>query len=52
MMELALTQDKIAHGTAIVGEKSCCITTPDGIEFYYMMLNSSTGFVRTALLDS
>lgn len=51
-LETAITQDKIAHGTAVVGDKSCCLTTPDGIEFYYMVLHSSTGFVRTALLDS
>ena len=38
--------------TAVVGDKSCVITTPDGVDFYYMLLHSSTAFVRCALIDS
>lgn len=39
-------------GTAVVGDKSCVITSPDGIDFYYTLINSSTGFVRCAMIDS
>ena len=38
--------------TAVVGDKSCVITSPDGVDFYYMLLHSSTAFVRCALIDS
>lgn len=38
--------------TAVVGDKSCVITAPDGVDFYYMLLHSSTAFVRCALIDS
>lgn len=39
-------------GAAVVGDKSCVITSPDGIDFYYLLLHSTTAFVRCALLDS
>ncbi len=38
--------------TAVVGDKSCIIQSPDGIDFYYIILHSSTAFVRCALIDS
>ena len=38
--------------TAVVGDKSCVLTTPDGVDFYYMLLHSSPAFVRCALIDS
>ena len=39
-------------GAATVGDKSCIITSPDGIDFYYIILHSSAAFVRCALIDS
>lgn len=39
-------------GTAVVGDRGTCLTSPSGIEFYYLLLSSSTGFVRCALIDS
>lgn len=38
--------------TTVVWDKSCCITSIDWIEFYYSLINSSTWFVRCALIDS
>jgi len=55
--ELGLLQPKINQwlypgGTAVVGDKSLVLTSPDGIDFYYLLLHSSTAFVRCALIDS
>lgn len=50
--EPKLTQWLYPQSTAVVWDKSFCITSPDWIEFYYMLCNSSTAFLRTALLDS
>lgn len=47
-----MTQFLYPASTAVVGDKSCCVTSPDGIEYYYNLLHSSTGFVRCAMLDS
>ena len=47
-----LTQFVYPAGAAVVGDKSCCLTSPDGIEYYYNILHSSTGFVRCAMIDS
>ena len=38
--------------TAVQGDRSACMRSPDNIEFYYLLLHSSNAFVRTALLDS
>lgn len=38
--------------TAAVGDKSCIIRSPDGVDFYYIILHSSNAFVRCALIDS
>lgn len=38
--------------TAVVGDKSLILTTPEGIDFYYMLLHSSNAFLRCALIDS
>jgi hypothetical protein len=40
------------NSTAVVGDKSCILTSPDGIDFYYIILHSSPAFVRCALIDS
>ena len=47
-----LTQFLYPASTAVVGDKSCCVTSPDGIEFYYNLLHSSNGFLRCAMIDS
>ena len=46
------TQETDPVYTAVVGDKSCCLTSPDGIEYYYNLLHSSTGFLRCAMIDS
>ena len=38
--------------TAVIGDKSCIIQSPDGVDFYYIILHSSNAFVRCALIDS
>lgn len=38
--------------TAVQGDRSVCLRSPDNVEFYYLLLHSSTAFVRCALLDS
>ena len=47
-----ITQNAYPASTAVVGDKSCCLTSPDGIEYYYNILHSSTGFLRCAMIDS
>ena len=51
-LEPKMNQWLYPTGAAVVGDKSCVITSPDGIDFYYLLLHSSTAFVRCALLDS
>lgn len=46
------TQYAYPMSTVVVGDKSCCLTSPDGIEFYYNLLHSSTAFLRCAMIDS
>lgn len=47
-----ITQWLYPSSTATVGDRSCIITSPDGIDFYYIILHSSPAFVRCALIDS
>ena len=47
-----ITQSAYPVSTAVVGDKSCCLTSPDGIEYYYNLLHSSTAFLRCAMIDS
>lgn len=51
-MEPKMTQWLYPSGVAYVGDKSCVITSPDGIDFYYLSISGSTGFVRCAIIDS
>jgi len=51
-LEPKLNQWLYPAGTAVVGDKSCILTSPDGIDFYYLLLHSNIGFVRCALIDS
>jgi hypothetical protein len=48
-MSQVATQWLLAQGAALVGDRSFVIKSPDGIEFFYMMLSTSTSFVRTPL---
>lgn len=47
-----ITQWLYPTSTAVVGDKSCIIQSPDGIDYYYIILHSSPAFVRCALIDS
>lgn len=37
--------------TAVVGDRSCCMTSPDGVEYFFTIPNSTNSLVRTGLLD-
>jgi hypothetical protein len=50
-LEPKLNQWLYPPSTAVVGNKSCCLTSPEGIEFYYILLPSSTAFLRVMLID-
>ena len=39
-------------GGAVQGDRATCLRSPDEVEFYYLLLPSSTAFLRCALLDS
>ena len=39
-------------GNAVQGDRATCLRSPDEVEFYYLLLPSSTAFVRCALIDS
>jgi hypothetical protein len=43
------TQYLFAQGAVVVGDKSCVIKSPDGIEFYYCLLHTSATMLRTPL---
>lgn len=44
-----ITQFILATSTAVVGDKMGCMKSPDGIEFCYLLLHTSTGFLRSPL---
>lgn len=39
-------------GAAAQGDRATCLRSPDEVEFYYLLLPSTTAFVRCALIDS
>ncbi len=39
-------------GGLVQGDRASCMRSPDEVEFYYLLLHSSPGFVRCALIDS
>lgn len=39
-------------GAAVQGDRAVCLRSPDEVEFYYLLLPSTTAFLRCALLDS
>jgi hypothetical protein len=50
-LEAKMTQWAYPTGTAVVGDKSTCLVSPDGLEFFYMLISSTTAFVRALMLD-
>lgn len=46
-----ITQWITPSSTAVVGDKSCCITSPDGVEYFFTIPNSTNSLVRCGLLD-
>lgn len=50
-LEPKMMQWAYPSGAAVVGDRGLCLETPDGLEFYYMLLPSSTAFLRTLMLD-
>lgn len=50
-MEAKMYQYAYPSGAAVVGDRSCCLTMPDGIEYFYIMLSSSTAFLRALMVD-
>lgn len=35
-----------------IGDRSACMRSPEGIEFYYYQIATGSAFVRCALIDS
>lgn len=53
-MEPKLHQNFYPTSTAVVGDRSFCMNSPAAngdIEYYYILLHSSTAFMRVALVD-
>lgn len=48
-MDGKCTQNLIAQGTAVVGDKTTILRSPDGVEFLYSLINTGSYFLRTAL---
>ena len=44
--------DNDSYVKMIETHKATCLRSPDGVEFYYLLLSSSNAFVRCALIDS
>jgi hypothetical protein len=38
-------------GAAVIGDRATTITSPDGVEFLYVLLHSATSWLRCALID-
>lgn len=51
-LDTSVFQYLMPDGAAVVGDRTCIITSPDGIDFLYVLLHSSSTFVRCALIDS
>lgn len=39
----------LSQGAALVGDKASILKSPDGIQYFYMLLSTSTSFLRTPL---
>ena len=51
-LEPKATQWLFPYSTAVIGDRSTCITSPDGIEFYYIIPHSTSALVRCAMIDN
>jgi hypothetical protein len=51
-LEPKATQWLFPHSTATTGNRSVCITSPDGVEFYYIVPHSTMALVRCAMIDN
>lgn len=51
-LEPKIRQNFYPDATSVVGDRSCVMTSPDGVDYYYILLHSSTAFLRCALMDS
>lgn len=51
-LECKMNQWLYPTSSISVGDRGCVMTSPDGVDFYYMLLHGSTAFVRCALIDS
>lgn len=52
IIEPKINQWLYPSSSAVVGDRSLILTSPEGIDFFYQLLHSSTAFVRCALIDS
>lgn len=43
------TQYLVASGAALVGDRMCCLKSPDGVEFIYLVPSTSSYFLRSGL---
>lgn len=43
---------QFADGTAVVGDRICCMTTPDGIETIFFLQHSSSSLLKGICLDA
>ena len=41
-----------ADGAAVVGDRICCMTTPDGVETIFFLQHSSTSMLKGICLDA
>ena len=51
-LEPKLMQQQYPSGAAVVGDKTCVMTSPDGVDYLYTILHSSNAIVRCPLIDS
>ena len=51
-LEPSVNQWLYPTGAAVVGDRTCILTSPDGVDFLYILLHSTSAFVRCALIDS
>lgn len=51
-LEPKLMQQQYPAGGAVVGDKTGVMTSPDGVEYLYIILHSSNAVVRCPLIDS
>lgn len=48
-LEPFITQNLYPTGAALVGDRTCIMTSPDGVEELFMILHTSNAFVKIAL---